>query len=271
MPSMALDDNRIAEDASSIVEIAQRKGIILRILGALAVRLHSGEYASLHRKLDRLGHVDSSFTDVDLAGYSSQRADIRRLLEDELGFAISRQFLLLYGKERLLYQQPERPWRLEVFLNKLSFSHDVFFGDRPGTGRLELDYPTISLTDLLLEKLQIHEINEKDIKDLIVILRAHEMGRGGRESVDVHYLSRVLGDDWGFWYDACANLRRVISIGTTYVEQGILSREDMDDVERKVGTLLGELESCPKTDTWIKRANQGTSKKFWRDVEELQR
>ena len=53
-------------------------------------------------------------------------------------------------------------------------------------GRLQLDDPTITTTDLLLEKMQIAEINLKDIKDTLVLLLDHPIGDppAGKESID---------------------------------------------------------------------------------------
>ncbi|WP_455284117.1 hypothetical protein, partial [[Eubacterium] cellulosolvens] len=90
--SEVLDDNALMNEALAIVERAEKEGIVLRILGALAIRLHSEEYSTLHKGLNRIGTGQVSFTDVDLVGYSSQKGKIRRLMEQSLGFLISRQF-----------------------------------------------------------------------------------------------------------------------------------------------------------------------------------
>jgi len=266
-----LDDDALTNEAVAIVEKARSEGIVLRILGAVAVRLHSEGYSSTHRELDRLGQTGVSFTDLDLIGYSSQKGRIRKLMEELLGFTISRQFLLLYGSERLLYRHAAGLYTIDIFLDKLTFSHDIFFGNSPNGGRLELDYPTIPLSDLLLEKLQIHEINEKDIKDLVVLLLAHEHGLGNREAFDIDYLPAVLGNDWGFWQDAKTNLKKVLACASTYHAMGLLSYQFLQEIQRKAGVLMNSLENCPKTENWKKRAKAGVTKKFWRDVEEVYR
>jgi hypothetical protein len=65
----------------------------------------------LYKRLRRL-NSDRSFTDIDLVGYSNQRAEIRQLMEKRLSFNISRQFLLLHGKDRLLYYHPQNLYSL---------------------------------------------------------------------------------------------------------------------------------------------------------------
>jgi len=265
-----LNDEEIIREAVKIVETAQSKGVILRILGAIAIRLHSEGFEELHKRLSRLGGGEKSFTDIDLIGYSSQWGDIRKIMEKELSFNISRQFLLLHGKNRLIYYHPENLYHVDIFFDKLSFSHDIDFGKR-GKGRLELDYPTITVTDLLLEKLQIHDINEKDIKDLTVLLKAHALGHDDENSVNINYLSKILGDDWGFWMDVRENLMKTLKFAQKYREESRLSSEDYVEIEEKIKSLIELLDTCPKTKKWQKRAKQGVKKKYWRDVEELYR
>lgn len=266
-----LSDEEMIREAVRIVEAAQKRGIILRILGAIAIRLHSAGHEEIHSRLGRLGDAGKSFTDIDLVGYSSQYGEIRKLMERELSFRISPQFLLLHGRERLLYNHPENLYHVDIFFDKLAFSHDIPFG-KMGNGRLELDYPTITVTDLLLEKLQIHEINEKDVKDIIVLLRAHQLGHGDEDQVNLDYLAKLLGDDWGFWKDATDNLRKTLSFAEKYRGSGLISAEDYREIEGKVAHLINVLESCPKTRRWHDGAKQvEKKKKYWRDVEEVYR
>jgi len=267
----ALSDEEMVREAVRIVEAARERGVILRILGAIAIRLHSSGHEDLHTKLGRLGDASKSFTDIDLIGYSSQYGEIRKLMERKLSFKISPQFLLLHGRERLFYSHPENLYHVDIFFDKLAFSHDIPFG-RKGSGRLELDYPTITVTDLLLEKLQIHEINEKDIKDVIVLLKAHPVGHGDEDQVNLDYLAKLLGDDWGLWKDATDNLRKTLSFAERYRDSGLLSMEDYRVIEERIAGILETLENCPKSKRWYDGAKQAEKKKkYWRDVEELYR
>ncbi len=266
-----LTDEEIISEAIKIVNEAEKKGLTLRILGALAIRIHSRDSEYLHKKLGRLGeYTYSSFTDIDLIGYSSQRAGIRELMEKGLSFNISRQFLLLYGKDRLVYYHPDNLYHVDIFFDKLSFSHVIPFGKK-GNGRLELDNPTITPSDLLLEKLQIHQINEKDIKDIIVLLRSHEVEENEGDRISLHHVSSLLSDDWGFWMDATENLKKTMKYAEKYFEQSLISKEDLTDILEKCSKILDYLERCPKTKNWEKRAKKGVKEKYWKDVEELYR
>jgi hypothetical protein len=221
--------------------------------------------------LERLG-TGRSFTDIDLIAYGKERHKVRALMEDELGFQISPQTLLMHGRERLIYRHPSGLYHVDIFFDKLRFSHDIDFGDNPRKGRLSLDYPTIPLADLLLEKLQIHDIAEKDIKDILVLLRSHRLAEADEdEALNVKYMSRILADDWGFWYDAVQNLKKVRERIDEYLGEGLISEEDARDVTSKVAELLHRIDAEPKTSRWVKRMKEGLNKKWWRDVEEVSR
>jgi hypothetical protein len=267
-----VNDEVFIKDALRIIEEGEKSKVTLRLLGALAVKIHSYEYSDLHVRLKRLGDEKQAFTDIDLMAYSKERVKVRKLMEDTLGFEHSRNFMLMHGKERLLYYHPEGLYHVDIFFDKLRFSHDIYFGSSPEKGRLRLDFPTISLTDLFLEKLQIHEINEKDIKDIIVLLRAHEIGQmDQKEVINAKYVAKILADDWGFWYDAKMNLHKVRSFTDDYQAKGILTSEDSTDIYDKTNRIIAFIDAEPKTKKWKKREKKGTGREWWRPVEAIAR
>lgn len=166
---------------------------MLQILGHLAIRDHVNERIEL---LDLLNRVPTK--DIDFIGYSKERTQAECMFAD-LGYEVdpSVAFSQEYGLQRLIFHHRETEIMAEIFLDQLRMSHTLDF-----RGRLELDCPTISLVDLLLSKLQIQEISEKDIKDMIALLAEHEMGSDGRELIDVSYLLKLTGNDWGLFYTA---------------------------------------------------------------------
>ena len=270
--SEPVEDTQFIKNAYSLVEEAEKEGIILRILGALAIRIHSGEFEELHIRLKRLGDNKQLFTDIDLIAYSKQRAEVRTFFENKKGYHIDRHVLMYHGNTRHIYYHPDTLFHIDVFFDQLEFCHDIYFGLNPGEGRLELDSPTIPLADILLQKTQIHEINEKDIKDLLVLLRAHEIGQTDeREFINVKYLSELLADDWEFWYEVKLNLNTVQTFARKYASDGLISEEDYLNVDQKVNSIINSLETVEKTKQWQKRAKKGPQKKWWRDVEEISR
>ena len=268
---LSSQDQRIMNDAIRIVEVAESESITVRILGALAIRVHSHNSADLFAKLGRLGNTDRVFTDIDFAGYSKQKGKLRGLFEDEFKFKADI-WSLLHMKDRIIYQHPEGLYKVDIFLDRLDYSHPVNFGSNPKKGRLNLDFPTISLADLMLEKLQIHQINEKDIKDIIILLHEHHVGTGqDKESIDAKYMASTLANDWGFWYDATTNLDKVLTMAADYLAKGLISNEILTDVQDKTTQLRKYLDTEPKSKDWISREKNGTQKQWWKDVEEVSR
>jgi hypothetical protein len=268
----AHSDQALVEDALKIAEIAKQRGVALRLLGALAITLHSSEFTQLHHNLKRLGENKRAFTDIDLIGYSKQRVKIREVMEDDLHYLVDQNVLLFRGKERLMYHHREQLYQIDIFLDGLRFSHDIMFGTDPKKGRLLLDYPTISATDLLLEKLQIHSISQKDLKDIIVLLRAHNLDvTDAPRTINMKHVAAVLANDWGFWKDATTNLAEVSTYATKYLAEGMLTDSDHTDVSEKTNQILSHVETEPKTLEWKLRERVGEEKPWWKDVEDVSR
>ena len=264
------------KEATRIVEEAQKRNIVLRIIGAVATYIHSQhspQALEIYSKIGRFGDKSTVFTDLDLVAYSKQRHKVMEFFEKALGFKYNPTFRALFAHKRLIYYHPKDLYHVDVFFDKLEFSHDVYFGSEPGKGRLELDYPTVSLADLLLEKLQIHQINVKDLVDMTILLYAHDICADtvNRECIDAKYIAKILADDWGFWYDATQNLEKLKKFLETSTSEGKLDISVKSTVEERVNKLLKIINEEPKTDKWIKRAKIGTSKPWYREVEEVVR
>jgi hypothetical protein len=271
-----LTPEALLEDAIGLINRAQDKNIYLRILGALAVFIHSGhcpQYREYFFRLGRLGEGMPIFTDLDMMGYSRQSPEVRKFLEKEAGFKpdLYINSLPWNAISRNIFHK-EGAYDVDVFYDRLNFSHPVEFGRIPGKGRLELDFPTIALTDIVLEKLQIHFINKKDLVDLIILFCGHELGETDeKEKINVAYISKTLANNWGFWYDAKANLEKVQSIAGEFNRDGKIETADLDMANRKIMTLLQRLDNEPKGKAWNLRARKGTKEPWFQDVEEVDR
>ena len=273
MPSgVKLTEEEFVKESISLIEKAQKENIILRILGGLAIYIHSHHCPrcqELHRTLGRL-EGEFVFTDLDLIGYKKQLKGIKNFFEKKLGFKRDFYVNALFGGKRLIYYHPENYYYADIFLSKLEFSHNVYFSDKHGEDRLELDYPTITLSDLVLEKLQIHDINKKDIIDLIVLFHGHDItDHDDKEYVNGKYISRIFADDWGFWYDATNNLKLVIEYTVKFQEDGKINSDEKEIITSRVEKLLKYIDNEPKTKNWQKRAKVGANKPWYRPVEEV--
>jgi hypothetical protein len=269
-------DGELLRRTVDLVSSARSKGIELRALGAVAVYLHCLSHdpalKELYVRLSRLGDGKPLFTDLDLIAYSSQRSNLMKFLEKDMGLTPNLRFNSMFALKRMIYQQADA-YSIDVFFDKLEYSHDVPFGNKPDNGRLNLDFPTITLADIVLEKLQIHEINRKDIIDLNILFLYHDVA-DGVPSTDLIDSSRVLqfvADDWGFWLDATTNLRSAMTLAEELSREGKLSEDQARTIKSRMQKLLDMMENAPKTDSWQKRAKIGASRPWYRDVEEIRR
>jgi len=242
------------EEATNVVNAARKKGLELRIMGAIAVWIHCPRFSHLHEASER------KITDIDVVGYGKQKDDALRLLSD-LGYVSDRRArMLMTVLQRYQLQNPTNNRKIDVFFDKLEMCHTIDF-----RGRLQIDYPTISLADLFLEKTQIVEINEKDIKDVIVLLREHEIGMEGRDVIDSGYISTLLSGDWGFYYTVTRNLSKVKGL---LAEYRFLTDEDRSDIAAKIDSLSEAIEKREKSIRWKIRARMGPGRPWYNKVEE---
>jgi hypothetical protein len=273
---VALGDDEFLHEAAAIVEAAKSQGTALRILGSLAIfahSVHAPESITVFRRLGRVAQGKPLFTDLDLMGYARQSRDISLIL-DRLGFKADDMINGLFGDRRLVYYEKNDKFHIDIFLDKLEFSHNVEFGKKPGEGRLELDYPTITLTDIVLEKLQIHKIGRKDLVDLMILLLGHDVktaAGGDREVVDASYIANLVSDDWGFWYESTQNLAKTRQLLATFVAEGQVAPEQARRIESRIGALENALAAVEKGRHWNRRSKVGTAKPWYRDVEEIVR
>ncbi|MFQ6086993.1 MAG: hypothetical protein ACE5OV_03125 [Candidatus Bathyarchaeia archaeon] len=263
------------QEAEAIVEEAERKGIILRIMGGLGVAMHCQELRDFAKKLGRMGTEvveGQEYSDIDFMAYRKHRDKIKDFF-GEMGYAKRRATLSSAASERQIYYHPKGWFYVDVFFDKLLVAnHPLDFRER-----LELDHPTISVTDLLLEKIQMWEaFSIKDLKDCLVLLKAHKVEeKGEKESIDASYIAKLLAQDWGFWYTATTNLKKirrfVTEIDRLGPEVGIdprhFNKEDREEITGKIERLLNRIDREPKSFKWKLRSKAGTKKRWYNPVE----
>ena len=196
-------------ESENIVNLAQKEGLTLRIIGGLGIAMHCQQLGDFARKLGRTGTgvvKGQEYSDLDFVSYRKNRDKVKELF-DKIGYVKRRATLSSAASERQIYYHPKGWFYVDVFFDQLIVAnHPIDF-----RGRLELDYPTITVTDMLLEKVQMWEaFGVKDLKDCLLLLKAHEIKeQAGKENIDASCIARVLSQDWGFWYTATTNLQNI--------------------------------------------------------------
>ena len=241
-------------EGKRIIDEAQKRGIVLRVMGPLALHYYFPDDIGLYATLERLG--ERYFTDIDYAGYGKQRKNYPDLFKD-LGYECDLQTMSMTGKVRQIYYGGAVPM-IDIFIDSLNYCHEIKY-----EGRLELDPYCVTLADILLQKLQIVEINDKDLKDIEFLFSVSEFGDDDTRKINQSYIAKRFGDDWGFWYTATQlNLPKV----KTHVDEvAALSDEQKARVKAMTDQLLARVEAEPKTKNWEKRSKKGAGKIWYNE------
>jgi len=243
------------QEHQRILAEADKKQILIRLLGALAFDLQCPKYSELRRALGR------TLSDLDYMAISKQWERIVELLTG-LGYSFDERRAMLHGLDRVMFYHTNG-LRVDIFFDQLDMCHKIDFRDR-----LMINSQTISISDLLLEKLQIVKINEKDIIDIIILLLEHPIVES-EEGINNSYIARRMASDWGFYYTAKSNL---LLIRDNFLHKyDLIDEQNRKTVNDKIDQLLTRIDIEPKTIQWKMRAQIGTKVKWYKDVGELER
>jgi hypothetical protein len=262
-------------ESQEIVRRAGEEGIILRILGGLGIAVHCMEHREFAKKLGRIGTgtvEGQEYSDIDLIAYRSQRGKVKEFFA-KISYVRRKATLSTAASERQVYYHPKGWFFVDVFFDKLLVAnHPINF-----KGRLELDCPTITVADMLLEKIQMWEaFSAKDLKDCLLLLKAHDVkDKSEKECINASYLAKLFAQDWGFWYTATTNLRRIAAfmseIGKLGPEIDIkpeqIESKDIEEITAKIEAILNRIDKEPKPFSWRMRAKVGTRKRWYNHVE----
>ena len=259
-PSLRLAlHERIPSEATRLIQSASASSLMLRVTGSVAVRLRSGELAPT---IDALGR--RMFRDIDFWSYSKEQQGLEHLFEAN-GYVTDPQMKHAreWGVKRLIFEHPETHVHVDVFMDELVMSHTIDF-----RGRLALDSPTVPLADLLLSKVQIHEITENDLIDMTVLLAGHGFGPGDRERIDLDHIAGLLRTDWGFYYTTIGNIEKCDEALNRF---DALASELAATVRGRLRVMRDGIEAAPKSTRWKLRARVGTHAPWYETVENVDR
>jgi hypothetical protein len=247
----AVADDPLPE-ALALAEAAQRAGVGLKLLGGLAVRVLTPD---LPPRL-RAGQ------DMDFACLSKGRKATASFLADS-GCEADRRFNNLNGDRQMYFVAPSgRP--IDVMVDRLTMCHVLDF--RPGYGRLPF---TVDAVDVLLSKLQIVELNEKDARDIFQLLAGLPVGAASSPevSIDTERFGQVLAADWGWWRTVTGNLDKLPGLAADKPE--LIPPGGPHDPLAHAVQLAEVAHSVPKGMKWKLRANVGDRVRWYELPEEV--
>jgi hypothetical protein len=254
-PQDRAEREKFENELQRIIKASDESGILLRVIGSLAFQLHCPKFGYLQQAMGR------AYTDLDFAAYGRQTADIRDFMEN-LGYTDNKEVFIVSGGERAIFDRPDIGLHVDVFYEKLNFCHVIRW-----EGRLEVDSPTIPVAEMVLEKMQIVQINEKDIIDTIMLMLEHPLGDTDRETINIKRIGELCAADWGLWRTTTMNLDKVRTLSQSYDQ---LTGEQKARVEAQVDAAMARIEQEPKSMAWRLRARVGDRVKWYKDVDEVE-
>jgi len=240
----------IVAEGERLLDLAAGDGVAVRLLGGVAVRLRA---ESLPAAFDR------EYKDLDFAAPKGGAGAADRLLRGA-GYEPHTAFNALNQKERMLFFDPAHGRQVDVFVGAFRMCHEIPFG-----GRLEVQDRTVPLAELLLTKLQIVELNEKDVRDTLLLVHGHEVADRDGDAINGARVAELCASDWGLWRTITANVETVLGHADRYE----VPDEDRARMTGRLRALLDRIEAEPKTRGWKLRAKIGERKRWYELPEEV--
>jgi hypothetical protein len=257
-------------EAHAIIDAGNERGVILRLTGGLAVR---------HYAID-LEFAEREYSDIDLIGLKRQVVGVGDVFRD-LGYVENRHVAMATtnGQLQFFVRDPASPGaadggpddlpvfaevppsdHIDVFLDAMRMDHHVDFRDR-----LEINTYAIDPADLFLSKLQIVNLNEKDVHDVITLVKDVYVDFQPHPGVlDLHHVAGVCAADWGLYIDVMNNVDTVVE----HVADYDLGPRDAARVRRTLELAQDMMTEQAKTLRWRLRARIGKRVRWYAEVEE---
>lgn len=229
----------VQDEARRVLQISSERKLILKLIGgvAIAIRCPSANRDNLRRK----------YVDMDLIGHEKQSSKIKNFFT-EMEYEPRERFNAMMGRKRLIFNDLLNQRRVDIFLDVFEMSHKFDFSKR-----VDLEPMTLPLADLLATKLQIFEINDKDLKDMATLFLDHDVGSTDGELINGNYIAKLSSSDWGIWRTFTNNLTKLRDSTSGYG----LDASEADTVKARVNRLMELVEKEPKTLAWKLRARVG--------------
>lgn len=243
----------IHAEAVRLLGAIEADGVAARLIGGMAIRLLAAE--RLHPAFAR------PIQDLDFVLRKHDRRAFDALITTA-GYLPQERFNALHGARRLLYDDPVHVRQIDVFVDSFSMCHEL-----PLAERITARAGTLPPADILMTKLQIVQLNEKDRGDLYALLLSQELANGDDDAIDVERIVALTANDWGLQHTFELNLARL----RDGLADQPLTAQEQDAIAERVGLLSQALEQAPKTRRWKLRSRVGERKRWYEEPEEVDR
>jgi hypothetical protein len=241
--------------ATVLVADARRDGVALKVLGGVGCWLHIHDHAA---GPVAAGTFARPYGDVDLVVPRAARRRIGPFLEAH-DLEPARSFNAVQGETRLMFHGGDL--KVDVFLGSFTMCHEIAMDDQAFE---PASHPVLRLAELLLTKLQVVRVTDKDLRDAAALLAFHPVADGGdAETVDAGRIAELLGRDWGLWRTVTANLDVLDTWVAEHGPEGAVA-----SVRAGTAGLRRAIDERPKSRGWRVRAKIGERKLWYEEPEE---
>src|SRR5215211_2398656 len=240
-------------DSIEVVRAPNARGIPLKLIGGQAVRLLCPLFP----------HRAREDQDMDFACVSPKKRDVIAFF-GERGFQGDARFNTLHGDRQMYFTTADGKTSVDVVMDKLNMCHVLDFSDR-----IDRMPDTLDVTDLLLSKLQIVELNRKDVHDMLHVLSAFPVESGDEAgTIGLERIGQVVAPDWGWWRTATINLEKLIHFAEDEHSDLVPEATSFEPGEqaRKIRQFC---EDVPKPVKWKIRSKVGDRVQWYQEPEEV--
>jgi hypothetical protein len=209
-------------EAIEICTICRTDGVEVRAFGGVAAAIVGEGWFRKYPERKR------SLKDIDLIGRRKDLNRFRRTMQ-ERDYRETRRIAIETEGDRALFGKDAVA--VDFVSDALRFAQTL-----PVKDRLAKSFPTLSVSDLLLEKLQIADPQLPQLIDFFAILFSPK-----RSSIEADYIGRILGSNWGYWHSTNLFLEKARSVAKT---------EHFTDEIPLLVEFKGLVDSVPKTLAW---------------------
>jgi hypothetical protein len=232
------------EEGRRVIDAADENELTVRQIGGTAIYEHA--------ETAREEPFKRGYRDVDFVGTRGEEDELIDLMMN-LGYDENRRFNMM-RTYRLEFQDEENGRKCDYILDKFDFCHQWSLSER-----IEEDHPTVPIEDLLMSKLQIVEVSDRDVRDMIAMVSDHPVeSDGDTEHIDPEYVAGLCEGDWGLYKTTTMSIDRI----EEYITNNDLPLDEVAIAER-LDALRNEIETRPKTLRWKLRSMVGERKQWY--------
>ena len=149
---------------------------------------------------------------------------------------------------------------VDVYLDVMRVDHDVWIGDR-----IDIEDYAISPADLLISKLQAGRFEEKDLRDVVALVKDLPLGDvDAGHQINVGHIADVCSRDWGLYLDVTTNIDGVEEDLAPFG----LDAEVEQRVVEALDTIADAIAEEEKTFRWRLRSRLGKRLAWRREMEQ---